>query len=379
MEEYHQITLDEWTRWREEIRQKLQEAAGNFVYIGYRLKQIRDSGMYDGKSDFFEWAEQEYGLSRSTVSRFIAINEKFADPDDRLELKPEYRALGSSKLSEMLTLPDNECELITEQTTVKEIRELKALDRQTPEEEGEHKYSPLQLCIIDFFKNKLDLLETISGMLDEKEIAEAMSPTGYTAHKKGLVFLFMYEYEKGIKYKLAGSTEPISMTWEEFYNEIHYIFFDWADDYKLHLKDIYPKEDKNTENAVKMSENTEKCTEKDEKCTESSESVNENAEKHTETPTEKAEPVAAEQPEIVADQKEDGTLEPVDSCATSQRKVTTLYDDTLKLIDKLREAFEIRKWEQALDGLDPIKWKIQTIINMDQALVDNALDALMED
>ena len=131
-------------------------------------------------------------------------------------------------------------------------------------------------------------------MLDEKEIAEAMSPSGYTAHKKGLVFLFMYDYEKGVKYKLAGNTIPIAMTWEEFYDEIHYIFFDWADDYKLHLKDIYPKEDKNAGNAVEMTENTENCTEKDEKCTENPENGNDNTEMNTETPTEKAEPVAAE-------------------------------------------------------------------------------------
>lgn len=43
-----QITLTEWMQWREDIRRKLQETASNFVYIGYRLKQIRDSGMYDG-------------------------------------------------------------------------------------------------------------------------------------------------------------------------------------------------------------------------------------------------------------------------------------------------------------------------------------------
>lgn len=189
----------------------------------------------------------------------------------------------------------------------------------------------------------------------------------------------MYDYEKGVKYKLAGNTIPIAMTWEEFYDEIHYIFFDWADDYKLHLKDIYPKEDKNAENAVKMTENTGNCTGKDEKSTENPENGNDNTEMNTETPTEKAEPVAAEQPEIVADQKADGTLEPVDSVATSQQKAAALYDDTLKLIDKLRAAFEVRKWDQALDGIGPIRWKIQTIINMDQALVDNALDALMED
>ena len=74
MEEYHQITLDEWTKWKEDIRRKLQETAGNFVFIGYRLKQIRNSGMFGGAADIFEFAKQEYGLSKSTTSRFMAIN-----------------------------------------------------------------------------------------------------------------------------------------------------------------------------------------------------------------------------------------------------------------------------------------------------------------
>ena len=54
-----QITLNEWMEWKEDIRRKLQETAGNFVYIGYRLKQIRDSGMYDGCESVYEFAEKE--------------------------------------------------------------------------------------------------------------------------------------------------------------------------------------------------------------------------------------------------------------------------------------------------------------------------------
>ena len=132
MEEYTQITLDEWLSWKEDIRRKLQETAGNFVHIGYRLKQIRDSGMFDGCQDIFEFAQKEYGLSKSTVSRFIAINEKFSEGGNSLELRAEFQGIGSSKLSEMLTLPDTDCMLITERTTVKEIRELKEFNRQEP-------------------------------------------------------------------------------------------------------------------------------------------------------------------------------------------------------------------------------------------------------
>ena len=130
MEEYHQITLDEWSSWVEDIRTKLSETAQNFVYIGYRLKQIRDSGNFGGAEDVFEFAQKEYGISKSAVSRFIAINEKYSEGGNSLELKEQYKGFSSSKLSEMLSLPDSECELITEETTVKQIRELKNFDRQ---------------------------------------------------------------------------------------------------------------------------------------------------------------------------------------------------------------------------------------------------------
>ena len=221
MEVYHQITLDEWTSWKEDIRNKLSETAQNFVYIGYRLKQIRDSGMFGGAADIFEFAQNEYGLGKSTVSRFIAINEKYSKEGNSLELKDEYKGFSSSKLSEMLSLPDSECELITEKTTVKDIRDLKAFDKQEIEvpEKAETQYSPLQSCIIDFFKDKRAKLKNVlecAVLNDFKAAAEHMNPSENGTHKKGLCFLFMYEYDKGIKYKLLTSPQPVSMRWDEF-------------------------------------------------------------------------------------------------------------------------------------------------------------------
>ena len=128
-----QITLDVWNHWNMEIKEKLAETAENFVYIGYRLRQIRDSGMYGGFDNVYAFARNEFGLGRSTVSRFIAINEKFSEGGNSLKIKSEYRGLSQSKLTEMLTLTDEECELITEQTTVSEIRELKQIDKMEPE------------------------------------------------------------------------------------------------------------------------------------------------------------------------------------------------------------------------------------------------------
>lgn len=242
MEEYTQITLEQWMQWKEDIRQKLEETAGNFVYIGYRLKQIRDSGMYGGAADIFDFARQEYGLSKSTVSRFIAINERYSEGGNSLELREEFRGFSSSKLSEMLTLTDSEIQLLTERSTVREIRELKQFSAMDPEEvqkedgpehpegSGDAKTAvhpvddwartPLEKCLIDFFREKK---ETLNGVMecirreprDDKQAAELMAPSGQASHRKGIVFLFLYGWEFGAKYKLMTEPEPVSLTWKE--------------------------------------------------------------------------------------------------------------------------------------------------------------------
>ena len=70
MEEYHQITIQEYLDWKEDLRRRLAEAANNFVGIGYRLKQIRDSEAYrqDGYTSIFDFASKEYGISSSHLA-----------------------------------------------------------------------------------------------------------------------------------------------------------------------------------------------------------------------------------------------------------------------------------------------------------------------
>lgn len=247
MEEYTQITLDMWMQWKEDIRKKLEETAGNFVHIGYRLKQIRDSGMYGGAADIFEFAEKEYGLGKSTVSRFIAINERYSEGGDSLELKEEFRGFSSSKLSEMLTLPDSEIKLITEKTTVREIRELKSFNSRKPDElepeagtehsfgEGYGNRPALEKCLIDFFKTRKETLNDVMKCLDAdpaeyKQAAELMAPSGQASHRKGIVFLFMYDWTTGIKYKLMTEPEPVSMSWQGLLDIVYGIFENWREE-----------------------------------------------------------------------------------------------------------------------------------------------------
>ena len=131
-----QITLQDWLEWKEDIRNRLQETSENFIVIGYRLKQMRESRMYEqeGFRSLSEFAQREYNLSRSVVSRLIQINDRFSDGGNSMELKAEYKNYGFAKLQEMLYLTDEELEEVTEDMTVREVREIR-MEREQPEEE----------------------------------------------------------------------------------------------------------------------------------------------------------------------------------------------------------------------------------------------------
>lgn len=311
MGEMQQITIDEWMDWKEDIRRKLAETARNFVYIGYRLKQIRDSGMYDGAEDIFEFAAKEYGLSKSTVSRFIAINEKFSEGGNSLELKEEYREMGSSKLAEMLALTDAECSMITKKTTVAQIRELKDFNRQEPEEEEGpekvegilHVWTPLQKCIIEYFRGKKEMLDAAMGYIaggDYKQAAETISPNGSTTFKKGIIFLFMYDFETGVKYKKFGTNDVTLMSWSDFIMEICEIF--WPDysmginGYDALYKTPEPEKEKaeetpeilNEEDSVATSQQEEEREEKDAETMEEDDASEDGGKRDNDTPVQPA-------------------------------------------------------------------------------------------
>ncbi len=124
-----QMTLsqDGYIELKNNIRDKLNETVNNFIIIGYKLKQVRDSYSYryDGYTSIEEFAKKEYNLSASTSNRFMGINTEFSVGGNSLEIMPEYQGFGYSKLQEMLTVHPEDRELVSEKTTVQQIRELK--------------------------------------------------------------------------------------------------------------------------------------------------------------------------------------------------------------------------------------------------------------
>lgn len=138
---YLETTYDEAKRI---IRANLNTMSRSFIAVGFYLKHIRDNGLYqeDGYHDIWEFAADQYGIQRSTASRWMAMNDRFSVGGNSPVLLEKYRDFGKSQLQEMLYLPEEKLSEATPDMTVKEIRELR---REEPEVEEESEEEPISI------------------------------------------------------------------------------------------------------------------------------------------------------------------------------------------------------------------------------------------
>ncbi len=106
---------------------ELAKTAEGFVRIGYLLRLAADSDILrdSGYKNVLEFAQKEYGLDKSQVSRFIAINAKFSKDGYSDKLETHYQGFGYAKLSIMLQLPDAVNEVLTPDFSKSEIQTIK--------------------------------------------------------------------------------------------------------------------------------------------------------------------------------------------------------------------------------------------------------------
>lgn len=139
-----QVTLQDWIEWKEDIKNRVQAIYEDYIAIGYRLKQIRDSRAYerDGYRSLTEFAWEEYRFSKSTVYRLCQVNDAFSVDGNSMEIQERYRGYGLSKLQEMLALTPEERTCITQDMTVREIREIRGDREQGPNGEEKEPEEP---------------------------------------------------------------------------------------------------------------------------------------------------------------------------------------------------------------------------------------------
>lgn len=121
------VTYETYEQFKTALDTEILSAAESFVKIGWLLKQARDTTiLYEsGYDNLYDFAKAEYGIDKGTVSRYIAINDRFSIGGNAPALEDKYSGRGVAKLQEMLTLSDEVIEVIPEQVTKAEIQEIK--------------------------------------------------------------------------------------------------------------------------------------------------------------------------------------------------------------------------------------------------------------
>lgn len=157
---------------RNELNTELRSTAMSVCRIGYLLKLARDTEILKETSyaGYLDFASAEFGLDKSQVSRFIKINDRFSIGGNSEALLPEYAEYGSSKLSIMLTLPDEINEELTPDMSKADIQTVKE------EYDEEQKVTPLEHATEDASEVPDDFVAAIVKQLNDEhqEPAELM-------------------------------------------------------------------------------------------------------------------------------------------------------------------------------------------------------------
>lgn len=123
----NQIQITNYAQYKTELDRQLRETAEGFVRIGYLLKLARDTDILNGSgyANVNEFAKAEYNLDKSMVSRFININDRFAEGGNSQLLKEQYKGFGYAKLAIMLQIPDEINEELSPNLSKNEIQAIK--------------------------------------------------------------------------------------------------------------------------------------------------------------------------------------------------------------------------------------------------------------
>ena len=253
--EYVQMTLTDWMSIKKELEDELRGAAAGFVRIGYLLRKIDESEGYkqDGCDSLTEWAEKEYGLSASSVSRFIAINKRFSIDGYSKQLRIEFAKYGQAKLQEMLTLPEEALQMISPEMKRADIREVKAFEKQAPHEEPAEQQGDIAPWIIEFIRaNDLQSLRNTRAYAenDLDQLISEVNPTGTKTFRYKRTMVSMFTDRIMVR---EFPNPPEQMAWREFFDIIMpLISAEEPEEMPEEVQEVLTEEEKVPEQAQEM-------------------------------------------------------------------------------------------------------------------------------
>jgi len=236
-EQYKAAMDDQWRRNEE----KAGELVEGFAVIGYLLKQARDTDILkkSGYKNVNEFAEAEYKIDKTIVSRYIGINDRFSEMGNSRRLKEHYRGIGYAKLLLMLQMPDEINEEITPAYSKAEVQSIKdevdAEKKRTEMEvlmEGENEAQRtmngnLEKAIHQLgYENPELYVKLHEAIQNGKEaVYEMLAPAGEAIHSVriqgvGRMMLSIKGTDKTVSLINVRSSEKESYSWEQLLDAI---------------------------------------------------------------------------------------------------------------------------------------------------------------
>lgn len=159
----NEITITNYEELKGELRKELYSTAQSVCRIGYLLKIARDTDVLaDRYKDVNEFAQKEFNLDKTQVSRFIRINDRFSVDGNSEQLLPDYTEYGSAKLSLMLLLPDEINEELSPEYSKTDIQAIKE------EYEEEQKITDLEVMMEDKEGVPDEFIEAVVKQLNDE-------------------------------------------------------------------------------------------------------------------------------------------------------------------------------------------------------------------
>jgi hypothetical protein len=147
----------------------------------------------------------------------------------------------------MLTMKPEDYELVSEDSTIKQMREIKALEREEDraiseqeaaelpiirmadvpgqeKEEGpatsQREFTPIEQIIMSFWEGQPEELVSrlVNNMLTEEILAEEICPSGSRTYSGRLAMLFFYDFNAGVRHRYIKDRKPVidNMSYKDF-------------------------------------------------------------------------------------------------------------------------------------------------------------------
>ena len=186
------IPTGTFNEWQQALDAEFSKSAESFIRIGYLLKVARDTDILKDTpyTNVIDYAKTRYGLDKTQVSRFIAINERFGSKEDDSTLEEKYKGFGYAKLALMLNMPDEIIEEISPDYSKSEIEDIKKeIDEEKKlsdieiliegKDESVKELNELEQVLHQLFHDNPELFTKIhTSSYETGELIDILAPTG---------------------------------------------------------------------------------------------------------------------------------------------------------------------------------------------------------